>query len=117
MRRKVVCIDFDGTIHLYTKGWYDSSIYDPPTKGAREALRKLVANGYKVIIFTTRLNPEVNEDVNLEKNKISKWFAENGFEKGKHYHDITAIKPIADAYIDDKAIRFTNWEDTLKHLL
>lgn len=114
---KVVCVDFDGVIHRYSKGWQDGSIYDPPMKGAKKELGRLVSKGYKVVILTTRLNPEANDDVNLEKNKITKWLADNGFQAGVHYHDITAIKPKAGIYIDDRGIRFTNWKDISKYFL
>lgn len=115
MNQKAVCVDFDGVIHRYSRGWQDGSIYDPPMKGAREELARLVTKGYKVVILTTRLNPETNDDVNLERNKISKWLSDNGFQPGTHYHDITAIKPIAVVYVDDRAIRFTNWRDMSKY--
>jgi len=115
MSQRVVCIDFDGVIHGYSKGWADGSIYDLPMEGAKEELGRLVSKGYKVIILTTRLNPEVNEDINLEKNKITKWLADNEINIETHYHDITAVKPIAGVYIDDRAIRFTNWRDMSKY--
>jgi len=117
MKQKVVCIYFDGVIHRYSKGWQDGAIYDPPMEGAKEELESLVSKDYKVIILTTRLNPEVNDDINLEKNKISKWLSANGFQRGVHYHDITAVKPIAGIYIDDRALRFTNWKDISKYFL
>ncbi len=117
MKQRVICVDFDGVIHRYSKGWQDGAIYDPPMEGAKEELERLVSKDYKVIILTTRLNPEVNDDINLEKNKISKWLSANGFQRGTHYHDITAVKPIAGIYIDDRALRFTNWKDMSKYFL
>jgi len=117
MKQRVVCIDFDGVIHRYSKGWQDGSIYDPPMDGAKEELKRLISKDYRVVILTTRLNPEVNDDTNLEKNKMTKWLADNDFHEGTHYHDITAIKPVAGVYIDDRALRFTNWKDISKYLL
>lgn len=117
MKQRTICVDFDGVIHRYGRGWQDGSIYDIPIKGAKEALRKMVSEGYRIVIFTTRLNPQVNENVNLEKGKIIKWLSENGFVKDKHYHDLTAVKPVAGAYIDDRAIRFTNWRDISKYFI
>ena len=29
------------------------------------------------------------------------------------FEDVTAMKPVATAYIDDRSIRFTNWADVL----
>jgi len=115
MKEKVVAIDFDGVIHRYSKGWQDGSIYDSPMENAEVELSRLVSKGYKVVIFTTRLNPQVNDDVNLEKNRISKWLFDNGMKIDTHYHDITAVKPVAGIYIDDRALRFTNWLDMSKY--
>jgi len=113
MEKKVICVDFDGVIHRYSNGWQDGSIYDQAIEGSKDAMAKFVSDEYKVVIFTTRLNPEVNDDINLEKNKMTKWLWDSGFEFGVHYHDITAVKPKAEIYIDDKAVRFTNWKDML----
>lgn len=115
MNEKVIAVDFDGVIHKYSKGWSDGSIYDEPMEGAKEKLAELVAKGYRVVIFTIRLNPEVNEETNLERNKLSKWFFDHGFSEGVHYHEMTAMKPRADKYIDGRGIQFTNWEDVSKN--
>lgn len=111
---KTICFDFDGVIHRYNEGWKDGSIYDVPIEGAKTTMEKIVAKGYRLVIFTIRLNPYVNEDVNLEINKITKWLTSFGFEKGKHYHELTAIKPRAEMYFDDKAYRFTSWNEVEK---
>lgn len=116
MSTKAIAVDFDGVIHKYSKGWMDSSIYDVPVEGAKENMAELVARGYKIIIFTVRLNPLVNEEPSLERTKMNKWLFDYGFVEGVHYHDITATKPTADIYLDDKAVRFTNWEEFLKIL-
>ncbi|MEK7497713.1 MAG: hypothetical protein AAB656_02230 [Patescibacteria group bacterium] len=115
MIQKLIAVDFDGVIHRYNKGWQDGSIYDIPTNGSKEQLKRLVEKGYKVVIFTTRLNPEMGDDVNLEEKKMDEWLIANGFERGVHYHSITALKPKANFYIDDHAIRFTNWKDISKY--
>jgi len=112
-----IAVDFDGVIHKYSQGWKDGSIYDPPVEGAKECLSLLVKKGFTVVIFTTRLNPELNDDVNLEVNKVTRWLSSFGFRKGVHYHEITAIKPRAVVYIDDRAMRFINWQDAMKRLL
>lgn len=114
MNQKIVAVDFDGVIHRYSKGWVDGSIYDVPIKGSKEQMRRLVEKGYKIIIFTTRLNPELGGDLKLERKKIDEWLSSNGFKENVHYHQITALKPKASVYIDDHAIRFTNWEDMIK---
>src|SRR3990172_5727426 len=111
MTQKIIAVDFDGVIHRYRNGWQDGSIYDIPTNGSKVQLRRLVEKGYEIVIFTTRLNSEMGDDINLEKKKMDEWLKVNGFKKGVHYHNITALKPKASFYIDDRAIRFTKWKD------
>jgi len=117
MSQKTVCVDFDGVIHKFSKGWQDGSIYDKPMVGSKSELARLVSKGYRIVILTTRLNPETNDDINLEKNKLTKWLSDNDFKLDVHYHDLTAIKPIAGVYIDDRGLRFTNWQDMSKYFL
>ena len=47
MSKKTICVDFDGVIHAYSKGFHDGTIYDPPTPGTSLALQKL-HDEYKV---------------------------------------------------------------------
>ncbi len=115
MTQKAIAVDFDGVIHKYSEGWHDGSIYDSPVEGSKKQLKRLVDKGYKVIIFTTRVNPEMGDSVEVENKKIEEWLTSNGFKQNIHYHKITALKPKATAYIDDRAIRFTNWEDISKY--
>ena len=51
----IVCIDFDGVIHGYSKGWQDGSIYDPPVPGCGAAILRLMAK-YRVAIHSSRSN-------------------------------------------------------------
>jgi hypothetical protein len=52
---RTVAVDFDGVIHLYSRGWADGTIYDPPVPGTLEALAQLQSD-YAVFVHTTR-NP------------------------------------------------------------
>lgn len=110
MDKPTIAVDFDGVIHRYSKGWYDGTIYDIPVTGCKDHLKKWTEKGYRIVIFTTRLNPEMGDDINIEREKIDQWLKTSGFIKGVHYDDVTALKPKAVVYIDDRAIRFINWE-------
>jgi len=112
IKPKPLAVDFDGVIHKYSKGWVDGTIYDEPMPGALKIMEKLTKQGFEIIIHTTRLNPEVHNSAEVEQQTqmINKWLKENGFEKGKHYQAITALKPKASFYIDDRALKFTNWQ-------
>ena len=94
-----IAIDFDGVLHRYSKGWQDGQIYDPPTEGAVETWNKLKEN-YDLVVFTAREGDE---------QRIFSWMHQNGFDI--ELESVTNKKPKAFLYIDDRAIRFTNWKD------
>ena len=112
--KKTICIDFDGVIHAYSQGFQDGHIYDSPVQGVRGAMIKLMNKGFRLIIFTTRLNPifnEKNEGVRDARRDIEEWLSFHNIP----YDELTNNKPPAIAYIDDRAIRFTNWKDMLNY--
>jgi len=76
-----------------------------PIPGAREALQKLRDAGHTIIIYTARNWPEYR--------MTKKWLDDHGFV----YDAIQMGKPVADVWIDDRALPFTNWEQTLAQLL
>ena len=109
-RGKRIAVDFDGTIHRYSQGWQGGKLYDPPQDGAIESIEKLWQEGYEVFIFTTRGH---SED---EVAKIRDWLLQHNLKPDiASKIEITNIKKPALVYIDDRAIRFTNWNDTLKY--
>ena len=117
---KTIAVDFDGVIHAYSKGWQDGTIYDPPLPGALEALATLMAT-HAVFIHTTR-----------DPGAVAGWLGEHGFDtlididgpthpKREFWNDqgvllVTDRKLPAVAYIDDRGIRFHNWQQALTDL-
>jgi len=110
MKEKRISIDFDGVIHKYSEGWKDGTVYDVPTPGVRELMEKWIKRGDIVYIFSTRFNPEVN-DIVAQKKMVTEWLTKYGFYHFKHYTNLTALKPLADIYIDDKALKFVSLKD------
>ena len=108
MAAKSLYIDFDGTIHKYSKGYADGAIYDPPMENAITSLIRLRDAGFTLTIFTARDNME-----DIEEWLIRYW------PKGEPYFKIpvTNKKGPATAYIDDRAIRFTNWIDITNYFV
>lgn len=102
--KKTVCVDFDGVIHAYSKGWNDGTCYDEAVPGAFDAIKKLRAKGYEVIVLTAR-----------PVEAAGKWFLDHWPNTHDDIPQITNTKPIAIAYIDDRGIRFTNWTDILNY--
>ncbi len=99
---KHFCIDFDDTICLK-----DSSA----SPHVKEVLAEWKKAGHKITICSARFNPRIwGELSELRIKKVKEWLKENQIE----FDDVTAYKPAADIYIDDKGYRFEgDWEKTL----
>lgn len=109
MEKKTVAVDFDGVIHKYSNGWQDGAIYDEPVEGAIDALNELTNSDILLVIYSTRA------DSAQAKLEMRKWLDKQGFNAAATI-EITNKKPKAIIYIDDRAIRFTNWKDMLNYL-
>ena len=108
---KQLAIDFDGVIHKSSKSFYDGTIYDEPVDGVEEALKQL-SKDYTLIIYTCKANPDrplVNDKTGIEL--IWEWLEK--YELSKYISDITYDKPNAKYYIDDKGIKFTDWDKVI----
>lgn len=109
-----LAIDFDGVIHKNSKGFHDGTIYDEPISGTKEAL-EFLSKKFTLIIYTCKANsnrPLVNGKTGTEL--IWEWLEKH--DMSKYISEITWEKPHALFYIDDRAIRFTNWEQTLNDM-
>lgn len=107
-------VDFDGVIHKNSKGYYDGTIYDDPIDGATEALERLSLQ-HTVIIYSCKAKPDrglINGKTGTEL--IWQWLKKH--DLAKYVSKVTAEKPRARYYIDDKAIRFTDWETAFKQI-
>lgn len=62
-----MCVDFDGVINPYSRGWDDGTIYDEePLPGARESIDTLLRE-YAVVVFTSR------DDLVAVRDKLRAW--------------------------------------------
>lgn len=110
-----IAIDFDGVIHSFELGYYDGTIYGTPIHGSIESIKRL-SKKFKLIIYTTKAKPDrplVNNKTGVEL--VWEWLKK--YEIDSYIFEVTAEKPRAVCYIDDKAIRFINWDQTLNELL
>ena len=92
-------IDLDGTICTEERQF--SHALAKPLPGALEAVRKLRADGHTVIIYSAR--PWVEYELTVH------WLSQNQFE----YDQLVLGKPQGDYWIDDRAVRHTDWTTTL----
>jgi hypothetical protein len=117
-----VAVDFDGVIHDYKRGWQDGSIYGEFMPGAVAGLSRLMSE-YAVFVHTTR-----------NRHQVARWIEDrsgHGIECVTSVHLlpwkrtfwnqrgvllVTNRKLPAVAYIDDRGIRFTSWDQALADL-
>ena len=100
--RPVIAIDFDGVLNKY-KGWKNKDTLYKPQSGARYFLQQLYKN-YDITIFTCR-----------DIRTVHQWLQENKLDQ--YITTVTNLKPIAHAYIDDRAIPYKgNYKETLNEL-
>lgn len=103
-----IAIDFDGVIHKSSKGFYDGTIYDEPIEGAIESIKRIYKSGYTIVIFTAKAKsdrPLVNGKTGSEL--VWDWLKKYNIDK--YIKEVTSEKPRALYYIDDRGIRFENW--------
>lgn len=112
MEKKTICIDFDGVLATYD-GWKGRGEIGEPISGASEATQTLKKEGYTIIIFTTRNGEDIKKW--LDKNKISYDYINENPDQPKNTNE---GKPIADIYLDDRAVCFRgNWEWALRDIV
>ncbi len=107
VRRRTICLDFDGVVHSYRSGWCGAeSIPDPPIHGTDRAIARL-REEYDVVIHSARCATEAG------RLAIAKWLEKHGIE----VDGICEHKPPALVYIDDRALRFEgNWAETMSQV-
>lgn len=118
---KIIAVDLDGVIFeadlpQFLK--YGLDYFGKVMPDAKLALELLKSNGWKIIIHTCRLNPntEMNKEYTIPelREKVRAMLEKEGIP----YDEIFAGKgkPLADFYIDDRAIRFENWIQVIDEL-
>ena len=111
---KTIAIDFDGVIHSFEFGFHDGTIYGTPLPGSLESIKK-IAEKYKIVIYTAKAKkdrPLINGKTGTEL--VWEWLKK--YKIDTLIADVTAEKPRAVCYIDDKAIQFINWNQALNDL-
>ena len=96
-----IAIDFDGVICKRT-GIPTKAGMGRQMSGALDSIKLFISLGHEVWVFTSNPEPE----------KVKKWLDVNHFPKLK----ITNIKEPCTMIIDDRAVRFTNWQDIRKYI-
>ena len=88
-----VAVDFDGVLHDFSAGWTGYEPEGGPLPGAQQFIADLIAAGFQPFIHTARADDE--HAIGL----IELWMERWGFPRLR-----VLWKPIAIAYIDDRAV-------------
>jgi protease I len=111
---KNLAIDFDGVLHNDSKGYFDGTCYGAPLFGSLDSIVQL-SKHYKLMVFTAKAKstrPLVNGKSGTQL--VWEWLDKYGFKP--YIETVTAEKPRAFAYIDDRAIRFSSWKQVMEDL-
>ena len=100
LRNKRVAIDIDGTI--FSEKSERERTDAVPIDGAIDAINSLYESGYTVVLYTARTYRELERTI--------KQLVDNDVK----YHHLVVGKPVADVFVDDRAVVLTRWPDTLK---
>lgn len=96
---KTIAVDFDGVIAEYD-GWKGFGILGMPRRDVLAALRTLHAEGWKIIIHTTRGEEEISGYL------IEHGIPHHEINRNSDYRTLGG-KPVADVYWDDRALCYS----------
>jgi hypothetical protein len=115
MSKPILCIDFDGVVHSYERGWQDGEIYGTVTKGFFEWAEQ-AAKLFKLVIYSSRSKTEEGQlamSLWLVAQRKA-WRAAGGMHETTTplEFEFSNEKPPAFLTIDDRAICFMgSWDD------
>lgn len=101
--KPILCLDFDGVIHSYERGWEKGVIYGTVTRGFWEWLYK-AQKLFSVVVYSSRSNSPDGPD------EMRNWLVDRaGDQYEALVHDLKFVheKPAAFLTIDDRAVCFT----------
>jgi hypothetical protein len=114
--KPTICLDFDGVIHSYEKGWQNGVIYGSVTDGFFEWAEQ-AAKLFKLVIYSSRSSTEEGQLAMASWliDQRRKWRDKGGMHEtdaplGFEFAD---KKPAAWLTIDDRCVRFEGSWDRL----
>ena len=110
--KPILCIDFDGVIHSYEKGWQDGSIYGEVVPGFFEWARG-ASKQFNLVVYSSRSkHPKMLHEMKewlhekYRKHLLFERLDPELSESLEEMLEFAAEKPAAFLTIDDRAIRF-----------
>lgn len=117
--KPILCIDFDGVIHSYERGWQNGVIYGTVTPGFFEWAEQ-AAKQFKLTIYSSRSKSEESIKAMCQwlAEQRAAWRAAGGKNESDEplAFDFAIQKPAAFLTIDDRAICFRgSWDSPELH--
>jgi adenylylsulfate kinase len=98
-RRRTIAVDFDGVISNYD-GWKGPNMLGAPREDVRLVLHNLRADGWKIIIHTTRSGDSIISYLQQFDIPFDEINENSDYKNAGH-------KPVATVYWDDRALRYS----------
>ena len=112
LNTKIIAIDFDGTI---VEDNYPQ--VGKPMLFAFETMKRLQKDGYRLVLWTYRSGPKLNEAVAFCKERGVEFYAVNNSFPNERYNSKDSRKIGADIFIDDRNIGgFIGWGKVYQEL-
>lgn len=110
-RKPILCLDFDGVIHTYDRGWQSGEIYGEVTPGFWD-WAVTAQEHFKLVIYSSRSKTEegIKAMVSWLQTKHNNWREETALYTNEDApiidFEFAHEKPPAFLTIDDRAIQF-----------
>lgn len=111
MSKPILCIDFDGVIHSYDKGWQNGVIYGTVTPGFFDWAQEAAAL-FRLVVYSSR--SKTPEGVAAMQDWLAEqmvlWMVDKNLSGPVNFSDsfeFASEKPPAFLTIDDRAVTFT----------
>jgi hypothetical protein len=113
--KPIICVDFDGVIHSYERGWQDGVIYGEVVPGFFEWTER-VRDQFRLVIYSSRSKTEdgIVAMATWLSDKRNAWIAAGGQRNSVEplESEFAYEKPAAWLTIDDRAVQFRgDWTD------
>lgn len=112
MSKPIICIDFDGVIHSYERGWQDGLIYGTALPGFFDWAEGAKGH-FRLVVYSSRSKTHDGREAmwNWMADQICKWF--DSYDYSPQHPDLrmtdfdfVSEKPPAFLTIDDRGLRF-----------